>query len=90
MVKSMRRFLESHIENISWMDDLTKVDSLQNLQELKSVTGFVEETDREDVVETMYGKLSIGGNHLKNFVILKKHFMEISLSHFGKMFIENK
>lgn len=90
MVEAIRSVIKRYIENISWMDDLTKDHALQKVQKLKSIIGFVDGTDSTDDLENMYGQLSIGHKHLKNVVNLKKDSMRLYLSQFGKSIPEQE
>jgi len=73
MVKDIRAEMEKILNDIDWMDDMTRERAKDKLRMMKEYIGYPEEILHEHLLEELYGDLEVGaGDHFNNWIRFKK------------------
>jgi len=73
MVKDIRAEMEKILDNIDWMDDMTRERAKDKLRTMKEYIGYPEEILQENLLEELYEDLEVGaGDHFNNGIRMSK------------------
>ena len=85
MVENVRAEFKKILEELSWMDDATKVRAQKKADQITPHIGYADEILDDNLISELYNGLNIeNDSFMKNFLRLNKFFSKYSIKEFRK------